>query len=143
MSDLITVVQRHLGRPWSAAGFNCWEFVRAVYYDAHGLVLPFDGCVQVSAQATAHQMLEADRSAWEPIAQPIDGAVVLLGRRSWPHHCGVWLAADGGLVAHNEEHIGVHLQRLSSLRAQGWGFIEFHRYRSLPCRSPSPSTIIP
>lgn len=122
---LIDSAHRHLGRPWCNHGFDCWELVRAVYYDAFHITLPV---VQVDSSDTG-EVCKIIRTfpGWLTIKVPVDGCVVTMGKRDWPHHVGVYLAEGGGMIAHCVEHIGVCIDRVSTLKTQGWGFMAFYK----------------
>lgn len=127
--SLIAAAHKHLGRPWSAVGFDCWECVRAIYFDAYGIVLDQ---FQVDTPGDHHETMTAIDSQkktgkWELLPYPEDGCLAALGKRQWPHHIGVYLATDGGKVVHCLEHIGCVIDSVSALRRNGWGFIQYYR----------------
>ncbi len=63
------------------------------------------------------------RAAWQPIATPVDGALVLMGKTAGAEtHAGTWLAEDGGLILHTDEPHGVALDPPLELAAA-------HRWR--------------
>jgi cell wall-associated NlpC family hydrolase len=134
VSDLASVVNRHIGRPWSAQGFDCWAFVRAVYADAYGIVLPvLPGVDGSDHRAAARAVVDTQASGdWRSIAQPVDGSAVLMGKRDRPHHCGVWLAVSGGLIAHCDASGGVRCHSLISLAGLGWGSFTYYQHRLRP-----------
>jgi cell wall-associated NlpC family hydrolase len=133
VSDLNTIVQRHLGRPWNRNGFDCWQFVRSVYFEAYGVTLSNHGGIQLgdsNLRQVSDEMIRGVYSdGWMPVNTPQPGDLVLLGRREWPHHCGVWLEA--GRIAHNLEEMGVAIHHISTLRASGWGFVQTYRHEGL------------
>jgi cell wall-associated NlpC family hydrolase len=132
VADLVAVVRRHLGRPWSATGFDCWAFVRTIYAEAYGIHLPILPGVDAADPIQAARTL-AETSAtgdWRHQPIPSDGDAVVMGRRAGrPHHVGVWLSADGGLVAHCDAAAGVRCHALRHLAASGWGGFSYYRHR--------------
>jgi hypothetical protein len=58
---------------------------------------------------------------------PSDGCLVLMGKREWPHHIGVYLDTDGGKIMHCLEHVGSAIDSVRSLKAAGWGLMKFYR----------------
>jgi hypothetical protein len=52
--------------------------------------------------------------------------MVLLGKREWPHHIGVYIENDGGMIVHCMEHIGCAIDRARSLKSLGWGYMKFY-----------------
>ena len=129
---LIQAAHRHLGRPWNPYGFDCWECVRAIYWDAFGIQLATYGGHQEPTTARRTILEEAASGRWQEIASPIDGCVVLMGKRTWPHHIGVYLDADGGRIVHCLEHVGCIIDQVRSLSKAGWGFMKFYKRTDAP-----------
>lgn len=133
MSDLTAIVNKYIGRPWNRNGFDCWQFVRAIYFDAYGITLSDHGGIQLSKNSLKQVSDEMVRGVysdgWLPVSKPQPGDLALLGRREWPHHCGIWL--DGELIAHNAEDLGVIVSRQTALKASGWGFFNSYRHGDL------------
>ena len=128
MSDLARAINRHVGRPWCAAGFDCWEFVRAAYAEAYGVILPqlpgVDGAdPRAAATATAHLRAAGD---WHLVNVPSDGDAITMGTRSRPHHVGIWC---GGRIAHCDQSSGVVVVPLHRLTGVGWQ--GFHTFRHI------------
>jgi cell wall-associated NlpC family hydrolase len=130
--DLAEVINRHIGRPWCAQGFDCWAFVRAVYDEAFGILLPVLPGVDGDDPTAAARAVETVKATgvWRdvPRADARAGDAVTMGKRSRPHHCGIWVPIDGGLVAHCDTASGVCCQSLRQLASLGWGGITFHRH---------------
>lgn len=126
---LIDAVHKHLGRPWSAHGFDCWECVRAIYFDAYGITL---AQFQIETPGDHHETMTAideqkKTGKWEMLGYPEDGCFVAIGKREWPHHIGIYLAIDGGKIVHCLENIGCVVDSVSSLKISGWGFMQFYK----------------
>lgn len=136
MSDLVAAVNRHVGRPWSPEGFDCWSFVRAVYDEAFGILLPVLLGVDGGDPLVAARAVVTVRSTgvWRQVepAAAQSGDVVTMGKRERPHHCGVWLAIDGGRVAHCDAAGGVCCHSLHQLASLGWGGIAYYRHYLRP-----------
>lgn len=130
MSDLHAVINKHVGRPWSAQGFDCWAFLRAVYDEAFGILLPvLPGIEGDDHRAAARAAAQAQASGdWILAAAPREGDAVLMGKRDRPHHCGVWLATGGGTVAHCDQTGGVRCESMRHLAVIGWGSFTYHRH---------------
>jgi cell wall-associated NlpC family hydrolase len=134
VSNLQAVINRHVGRPWSAQGFDCWAFLRAVYSEAYGIMLPVMPMVDgVDHRASARAAAEAQASGdWMQIEAPATGDAILMGKRDRPHHCGVWLADAGGIVAHCDQTGGVRCESMRHMTALGWGSFTYYRHRLRP-----------
>lgn len=131
MSDLAASINRHIGRPWSAQGFDCWALVRAIYADAFGILLPpLPGVDGDDHRAAARAVSDLSAAGdWQRIDHPRDGDAIVMGRRDRPHHCGVWMSAAGGSVAHCDHGAGVRCESMRLLAAQGWGSFIYYRHR--------------
>jgi hypothetical protein len=136
MSDLIAIVTPLIGRRWSSA-WDCWGFVRQVYREAYAIALPelpgVDGAD--ARQGAAAIRWQRTRPEWRRLTldQVVAGDVVTMGvQEGRPHHVGIWLAIDGGRVAHCDQHAGVCCHSLRQLRAQRWGGFEFFRHKDHP-----------
>jgi cell wall-associated NlpC family hydrolase len=132
---IIAAAHKHLGRPWSAHGFDCWECVRAIYSDAFGIILPICQFADDGRNPASYRDAIAEHCAssiWVPIDRPDDGCVVAMGKREWPHHVGVYLLDGSGRIAHCLENIGCCVDSVAMLRQSGWGFMRFYRFAGSP-----------
>jgi cell wall-associated NlpC family hydrolase len=130
VSDLAAIVAPFVGRPWSPPSLDCWAFLREVYRLAYGIELHQLGHLAGDVRADVpFAYTEAGSGRWCPVSIPRDGDAVALGRRARPHHCGVYLAADGGVVAHCSESMGVVVAPLRALTAAGWTSFQFYRHQ--------------
>ncbi len=121
MSDLAAII----------APMVCWAFLRAVYLAAYGIELHDLGHVAGDVQRDIpFAYTEAGSGRWCPVTVPQDGDAVAMGRRARPHHVGVWLAAEGGLIAHCAEPMGVTVAPRRALAAIGWGSFRFYRHKA-------------
>lgn len=125
LSDLI-------GRPWSLTGegpesFSCYglfrHLQRALWHRSVPLIsVPAEvdlRWIQIQFEAPAL------RRAWRfaPLAeggiiQARDGSAVLMAGVDRPHHIGVWLAPERGVI-HADDRLGVVFQTPAELRASG------------------------
>ncbi len=133
MSDLARIVNEWVGREWSTQ-FDCWDFVSAVYLEAYTIMLPRFPHVDATCDDSCRKAFESGKSS--PLWGPVDGAwsdgdVILMGRTRRPVHCGIWIASDGGMVAHNGRKNGVVCQDLRRLRLLGWGHLSAFRHRDI------------
>jgi cell wall-associated NlpC family hydrolase len=131
VSDLVDIVNAAIGRPWERAGFDCWGFVREFYAQAYAIDLPAFPGVDGGDHQQATRAAESARASgdWLPVAVPIDGDAVLMGRRERAHHVGVWLSIDGGRIAHCDEAHGVCCHSIRQLASMGWGGFTYFRHR--------------
>jgi hypothetical protein len=78
------------------------------------------------------RMIEAGASGgeWNRLASPREGCAVGLSKRADRsfHHVGIFTEADGGLVVHAVDGANVLAQTIASLKAFGFGRIEFYEY---------------
>ena len=63
---------------------------------------------------------------WRKLAGPVHGCAVGLSHNLKLHHCGLFVATDGGLILHAKEDHGIVAESVSALRARGWNRIEFY-----------------
>lgn len=130
MSDLVAIINPLIGRPWAPPEFDCWAFLRLVYRQAYGIELHQLGHVAGDLKADIpFAYTEAGSGRWLRVSTPRDGDAVAMGRGARPHHCGVWMAENGGLVAHCSEPMGVTAAPLRALSVAGWGSFTFYRHR--------------
>lgn len=130
--------RRYFGKPWvnGARGpdaYDCWGLVRSVYLDRYGLDLPIVPVDALQPMAVRHAIAGFDLSDWDGVLPSAlqEGDVVELSQATKPHHIGVWVAADGGLLLHALEGIGVILTGRASLRLNGWHITDAYRHRRL------------
>lgn len=111
--------------------FDCLGFARYIQKTYFGRILPGDSEVPTSLLGTTHAIHEAALS-WHEEALPEEGDCVLLGRRNFATHVGIWVSPDTSKgVLHCVDGIGVIYQRKNELSVHGWPFIRFMRPRSL------------
>ncbi|MCJ2009811.1 glycoside hydrolase [Methylobacterium sp. J-092] len=98
------------GLAYDAEIFNCWHLAGLVQDRLFGRALPIAAPglvadVRARARAMAEHPARAD---WQPVARPVDGALVLMGKVEGAEtHAGTWLAEQCGVILHNDEGHGV------------------------------------
>lgn len=126
----------YVGKKWVAGGrgpevFDCWGLCWWVEKEHFQRNMPLYALDPHDHKLCAQAFHEAQQSQqWVEIKQPVEGCIVGLGRGSFVLHCGVWTAADGGLVLHAQEKSNVVAHSLARLRADGWQRITFHQHIS-------------
>lgn len=134
MSKLSTFVNAWIGETWSTS-FDCWDFVTTAYREVYGLDLPTFPDVDPTNEAHCQSAFESESSGdlWMAVGEHPwhDGDVVVMGRTRHPVHCGIWMEADGGTVAHCDRRLGVVAHDLRRLRLCGWSHFSIFRHRGL------------
>ena len=126
---------KYIGLPYVAGAqgpdsFDCWGFVRFVLKHEYGHNIP-----QVNINPdNLRDVLHAFRTdlafqAFDEVAIPQDGDVVLMRQAKNPVHAGLWLDIDGGGVLHCVRGAGVVFQNIHSLNACGWYLHSFYRVK--------------
>jgi cell wall-associated NlpC family hydrolase len=135
-----------IGRPYAvgADGPDCFDYyglARHVLREVYGQDLPAIARPTAEPRAVARAILaHPERAAWEKVAEPFDGALVLMGNVDGrDFHLGV-AVADGRqmLVLHTDEGPGVMADDLLTLPARGFHKITFFR-RGPASESPDGS----
>ena len=103
-----------IGKPYLAGGegpdaFDCYGLARYVLRELYGVRLP------------ETRQAPIPRRAWRRLAEPVDGAVVLMGVTDT--HIGVFVA---GGVLHAMSDIGVVFDDLLSLRFRGFSHLRIY-----------------
>lgn len=124
MSDRAAFLRSIRGRAYDRDTFNCWHLASLVQATLFGRLLPVADPALVADTRERARVLAShpDRGAWQPIATPVDGALVLMGKVPGAEtHAGTWLAEDGGLILHTDEPHGVALDPpLELAQAHRW-----------------------
>lgn len=119
----------YIGQPWVAGTHDCWGFFRRVQAERFGRVLP---AIEPDSYRSLHCARafagNPERDHWQPTATPAEGDAVLLAHARHPSHVGLWIEVDGGGVLHCLQRAGVVFQTVKSLKAQGWGHLEYYRH---------------
>lgn len=129
---------QYIGKPWVPAGrgpdvFDCYGLLvwcKKKHYNED--LPPYNDVDAASFRKVAVEMTKASvASQWPNIGRPVDGCAVGLSQSRVFHHCGIYLAVDGGLILHAAENSRIIAQSPEQLKALGWGRIEYFQYR--PC----------
>lgn len=140
-----------LFKPWRAGAqgpdaYDCWGLARAAQRELAGRDLPIVNADPNDLRAVVRLVREHPlHSEWREVAVPSHLDLVLMSHHQHPHHIGVWLDLDGGLVLHATEQFrrvrkddkletvadpsrpGVMAESLAALRAQAWSRFQFMR----------------
>lgn len=106
------------------AGWDCWGLVLCAYRDVYGIALPSftesypDAGETRASRATISDVMaayagEACRGAWQRVAHPAPGDVLLLKVSGRPIHVGLYI--DRGEFIHAERKIGTNVESIRSL----------------------------
>lgn len=121
-----------LGQRW-APERTCWHVAALVELRLFGRVLPH---VEVPPDPSWAWMIATiashpERDKWQDVAPPLaglvtaaDGALACLGSLKRAAHVGVWLAPERRVI-HCDQTLGVVAEDVATLRARGWGRIQF------------------
>lgn len=120
-----------LGQEWHPLENDCWMFARRVWARQFGIEVPELGVDAgnlrvVLAACSGH----AELAGWEPVATPIEGDGVLLGKGRLASHVGVWVDANGGAVLHCQQGAGSILSSRAMLDMTGWKKLVFYRRKT-------------
>lgn len=122
---------KRLPHELGAAGpeaFDCWSMLcllqsRLFSREVVIVSLP-DAPRAAMAEAFANYRPAAEQ--WrERSGEPQHGDGVLMTHKDAPHHCGVWLDLDRGVVAHMAEHGGFSVDDRQALRLAGYTRLRF------------------
>lgn len=143
MSERATVLSALIGRPWRARArgpeaYDCWGLVRAAALALSGWHLPDDDADPADLRRVSRLLTDPARragmisQAGRPVAEAPDGAVVLLTRgAAVPHHVGLWLRPERGIL-HCCPTQRVVLDTLGHVAAAGWRIVDV----VVPCNRP-------
>jgi cell wall-associated NlpC family hydrolase len=118
----------YIGDPWVAGEHDCWAFARRVWREQFGWHVPAVDVDALNQHAISRAITQhPERSHWQRLDDPQEGAGVLMGKSDRAAHVGIWTEADGGGVVHCVEGIGVVFNTLSSLQQSGWRVLGWYR----------------
>lgn len=119
----------YIGLPWVRHEHDCWQFFRKVQHERFGRVVP-EIPMETYRRGACVALLEQhqERANWQLVEKPEEGDAVLLAHARHPSHIGLWVDVDGGGVLHCVGGIGVCFQTVKSMKAGGWGHLEFYRH---------------
>lgn len=113
-SERVAYLNGLIGKPYvggemGPSRFDCYGLARQLQRDFWGRALPrfqlpgSSSRVAVASAIAAHP----ERDRWTDVAEPVDGAIVVMARQDCGFHMGCWVDLDGGLVIHTLEQTGV------------------------------------
>lgn len=122
-------VNARIGLPWidGAEGpeaFGCWGLVRRGLADLAGIALP---AAPIDELVSRLRKVEIRRD-WRPSDRLSHLAICLMGRSRTPHHVGLCLELDGGVVVHAIQDAGVIVSSRLQLRAMGFQKLRYAVY---------------
>ena len=127
-------VNSYIGLPWVSGGrvfpeFDCWGLVRDVYRKQLDVELNNYPYNTGELLFVAKEMIADLREDWVELEKPEDLCLVTMATKRAPHHVGIFLSLDGGLVLHSGEHQSACCQTVSQLKStQGFNSIRYFKY---------------
>lgn len=100
--------------------WDCWALFAAFQREVMGRTVP--GGLASDWSGPLSLARHPARGAWAETARPEPGDGVEFLRDRTPYHVGIWLPDAGGSVLHAVEGVGVVVDSLFLLRAQGQRF---------------------
>nr|WP_210302093.1 glycoside hydrolase [Methylobacterium brachythecii] len=105
-------MRRWQGTPYDRLGRHCWWLASLTQAELFGRLLPAADPTLIADIRDRARMLAGHpvRQEWISVPQPVDGAVVLMGKTSGAEtHVGTFLAIGAGMIWHTDEGHGVVL----------------------------------
>lgn len=134
-------VNDYIGLPWVSGGrefpnFDCWGLVRDVYMKQLNTeldVYPYNVAdLDPVTKTMVRAMVRDLKQDWVELDEPEDLCLVTMSTHKVPHHVGIFLALDGGLVLHSGEHQSACCQTIRQLRhTQGFSSIRYFNHGTL------------
>ncbi len=124
----------YIGLPWVSGGrdfpnFDCWGLVRDVYQKQLGVELNVYPYNAADLHLVSKTMICDLKQDWVELDTPEDLCLVTMSTGKVPHHVGVFLAVEGGLVLHSGEHQAACCQTVPQLRqTQGFSSIRYFQH---------------
>jgi len=109
-----------VGIPWlrggdSVEGADCWGLTRIAMRELYGVHLdPFEGELPRGRDLANAIMSATDTDTWARVDTILEGDVVTMSVKKYPHHVGV--CVGGGMVLHTLEAAGSGASVVMSLR---------------------------
>lgn len=123
-------ISSYIGR----TDLNCWGLLRTVYRDQFQLHLPEIAGIALAPVSTICSVLDRfSREEWILVKVPFEGCAVAMSQSRILHHVGIFIAEDGGKVAHTwGEPAVVVADTLRALRFRGFRLVQFYQHRLWP-----------
>lgn len=119
-----TFIRSQLGLPYDKFEFNCWHFLLLVQATLAKRILPGAQPALIADIKQRAKVLVShpERQGWLEVGEPVDLAVVLMGRSiNRDVHVGTYVIENGGSIFHNDEKHGVVLDSpLEIEQARRW-----------------------
>jgi cell wall-associated NlpC family hydrolase len=114
--ELIALVNGLVGQPYQEGArgpdaWSCWGLAWHLQREAFEIDLPFAPL----GELMPHLAVTEVRRRFVASPVPVHGAIAAMTRAETPHHVGVYLALDGGVVVHALEGSGVIVSPLAEL----------------------------
>lgn len=125
----MTWANKYIGDPWIAGEHDCWAFARRVWLERYGWhVPPVDVDALNNLAAVRAFNAHPERVNWQRIADPVEGAAVLMGKSDRPSHVGIWLdASPSPGILHCMRGAGVVFSTPQALAASGYRVLGYYR----------------
>jgi hypothetical protein len=132
--------ERYLGKPWRPqpeppASYTCGELLRTVHRDLFGI----EAAEILANPLSLRQCVEAmtpERFGLRPLTageRPVEFDSVFMARVKYEDHCGIGAqTADGLLILHCQQGVGVVMDSQAELMGQGFRHLTWYRHRELP-----------
>lgn len=130
----------YLGKPWEGvphppASYTCGELLRAVHLDLFGIDTPPVPAPDARVLRDCLDSMRPEYYGLLPLpedAAPREFDSVFLARSKYEDHCGIaCMTADGLLVLHCQQRVGVHLSSPGELLASGYRGLRWYRHRDM------------
>ncbi len=120
-------VNNILGMAYDAIEFNCWQCVQKIQADLFGRILPSVVLDITDRRAVLHafETHEPEAHGWIESPTPVNGAVVMMAKRTLTAHAGVFLSLDEGIIVHCDQPHGVAVERPLELQVRCWGRLQY------------------
>lgn len=126
-------VVRYLGKKWQP-DFNCWDLVRLIYKQEFAIELCPHGINRANSIRQANSEIAKELPEWCEVETPIEGDVILLGKKSLSWHVGFMLTEN--LAIHLIDNAASKVQPISEIR-KGFHTSKFYRHENIHLRQKS------
>lgn len=94
------------------------------FKDVQGVDVDFNNKAAVECEAS-HQL---NRGVWQAIETPEPFCIVQMTHATVPHHVGVWVPVNGGMVLHTTQGTGSILQKRHLVNQLGFHITCYYRF---------------
>ena len=117
--DFRAWLMQYLGKPGGPGEegpdtFDCYGLCRQIHWFTTGELLPeFPGVDRGDQEQVARTMaMQVKGGPWEGLGTPAHGCIVGVSSHRKIHHCGLFLAVDGGMVLHVPNYTKVICEKM-------------------------------